>query len=490
MWHASIVSRDAKKIVTASSSGKPVLVEVKIDIGATVEVSKIAVSTLNSSAGSSCVIACQYSEDGYTWENVPSSSYVKAGEGDFVFRFEKTLMRFVKLILSKSSPDEMVNDSPSYDFGLKCVKMFSEEFEIAEEGVSIVSELLTPKAADQLVPFCRASLEVCEEVPDETSIRYQIRAYDGSSYTSWIDISPLSRRDIGSSVVDFSAPTEWDSDDLDTVFDSTLDNNALNILRKDGAGDLSYRLSGANETICNFYIECDSSYISNPYLLRNMGYATGKFPSVTTDNLVGEVECGWGLREEGIYYCVFEIRNPLGLKVDFGETQAKIDNKTVLGITTILPGWHTFETSRGNWFTITGSTPTTEDAFRAIDPKYPFNHKLLIEGFQYPEGFSGNKIYIGADQYAQYKATRVGLLSFQNNANLDFSTFAMDQLTGPKVIVLVKFNSSYSDYANERNKLYYTRRYDDYESIQFKATLQTQNAKKTPVLSYYRIRVL
>lgn len=488
-WGVEVNATRPQKRRTSSQSGKPIIGELKVNLTKETEVSKIVLIASDATAGIGSVITAQYSTEGYTWSNVPCDSAVQSGTGNFVWRFAKTPMLWVKFIISKASPDATQAMETIYDFGFRQLKMYSEVFETPDDGVQVVSELMTPKLGGSDVTFGRTSLEVCDEVPSDTSIQYFLRAYDGAAYTSWIQVAPLGKANAGvPAVVDFAAPTEVSSEDLTTIFDSTIDTEALNIMRIDGAGSFSYRFDGPNDTVANFYIDQSDSLLADLVLLRNIGYSAGKFPTVSDDLEVGDVKCGWGLESDSSYYCVFRVQNPNGLKLDFGSSQAVLDGKVVSGSISISTGWHTFRTDRKNWGSLSGTAPTTETELKALDPLYPWNHKYLIEGYDYPDGWSGAKPYLGADEYAQYKATKIGRHTFVAK-DLDFSVYATDVISGPKTIVLLKFDSSRPNYENERVRFFCTRRFDSFEGVQVKAILRTDDMEKSPVLSYYRVRV-
>jgi hypothetical protein len=487
-YGTEVKKKKLAKFDTANTKSKAVVGELKVELAEQRALSKIVLITSDSNAGGNNVIACQYSVDSYTWENIPSESPVQSGLTNFIWRFPKTEMKWVKFIVSKATSDSNEEDGSLNDFGFEKLKVYSEIFNITTAGVDLVSETLTPLLGGSEITFGRVSLETCEEVPNETSIRYFVRAYDGSAFTNWIQVAPLSRDSVETpSIVDFSAPSDLSSEDLTTVFDSSLDTEALNILRVDGSSSLSYRFDGPDDVIANFYIEQSDTFLTDLILLRNAGYPEGKFPAVTTDLQVGDVECGWGLDGDSIYYCVFRVKRPGGTSIDLGPTQAVIDGSVASGVIDILPGWHTFRTDRANWGPLSGTVPTTVAGLKAIDPLYPYNHKYLIEGYNYPSTWTGEKVYLGTDNYGQYKATRIGRHDLTRR-EVDLSVYALDVITGPKTIVLLKFDSSRSNHKNERVRLFYTRRFDSFESVQFKATLKG-TAERSPILSYYRIRV-
>lgn len=489
-WGLEANAIRSDKFRTTSKTGKPIIGELKIKLAEDTEVSKLVLITSDATAGDNSVVGAQYSLDGYTWEKVPSESPVQSGTSNFVWRFERISMRWFKFIISKASPDLPKTIGSIYDFGFERVKVYSEVFEITTDGVSLITETITPILGGEDITFGRASLEVCEEVPNEASLRYYLRAYDGSSYTDWVQVSPLSREIEGvPAIVDFAAPSNLSSEDLTTTFDSSIDSEALNIFRVDGSSALSYRFNGPDDTVANFYIGQNDNFLSNLIFLRNIGYPSAKFPTSTSgDLLVGDIECGWGLDGDSIYYCAFLINRPSGLRLDLGHTQATLDGSLVSGIVEISSGWHTFRTDRANWGPLSGTVPSTAIALKALDPLYPYNHKYLIEGYNYPSTWTGEKVYLGVDEYGQYNAKRIGRHNFLAGET-DLSVYALDLLDGPKTIILLKFDSSRPNHENEKVRLFYTRRFSSFQAVQTKAVLKSESIEKTPVLSYYRVRV-
>lgn len=501
----------ATEIIT-DSSGQPLAAEIIVELPEKKEITQITLQSDDPVSSKPLTVALQYSLDGYTWEDTGAESSIQSGRGNFVFRFEKLKMGYFKFVLQKSSHDAFNSlGKPFYSFALNSIKAYSQVFDTGT-GKDLYTELRTPQLAENNISFAQATLEVCDETPDDTTIDYYLRAYDGSSYTNWIKTVPVNRRtkptnlttfdrSLGYPVVDFATPQKDNSDELTTTFDTTLDTEAINLLRNYGSTGLSYRFKSANDSFCNFYVPTSLDLISDITMMRNYGYTAAKFPTVTTDLTVRDVECGWGLLGEGAYYCSFYIEDANGKTIDFGLSTAEIDGQAVSGPKEIPFGWHVFKTNRANWIALSGSNPTNEAELKAIDPLYPYNHKYLIEGFEYAATYKGEKVYEGVDRYCQYcskvqatspqevgTATRVGPFQLFNSS-LNTGIFALDEIGTNKTILLLKVNSGKADQVNERVRLYYTRRYESFTGIQLKANLSTKNATKTPVLSYYRIRV-
>ena len=52
---------------------------------------------------------------------------------------------------------------------------------------------------------------------------------------------------------------------------------------------------------------------------------------------------------------------------------------------------------------------------KAADPLYPYNHKLIIEGFAYDTSFGGDRVYLGADIVAQFRSRRTSPFDLESN---------------------------------------------------------------------------
>lgn len=489
IWKTQAVARDSKGI-RKTKLGRPITGELKVQLSGPMEISRVVLFMASANAGSHSVVACQYSTDGYTWPNVRDDTPTLSGDGSFSWRFPKTEMQFLKFVISKASPDETDAAGSLYDFGIRQVKVFSEQYEVVEGGAVLETELRTPKIAGSVVSFGRAALETCEDLPASTSIAYQLRSHNGTSYGDWVNISPKNRGGRESiSVVDFTAPTDEDSDELTTTFDGSLDVGSLNILRTDGSGSLVYDFGGPEITSSNFYISGDGSNLTDLVFGRNVGYAAGKFPGVSTDLLVGDIPCGWGMQGEGAYYCSFYIKDPSGRVLDFGMSQAVIDGRSVSGSTRVSSGWHSFRTNKANWFSLTGTAPTTAAELKVLDPLYPYNHKYIIEGYNYPTNFNADSgVYVGADYYCRALGVRVGAYSLDGKPN-DSPDYVIDSVSGSRACVFLRFDPSRPNHSNERIRLWYTVRSSAFTGIQLRATLKTEDAAVTPSLSYYRIMV-
>src|SRR5690606_14551581 len=146
---------------------------------------------------------------------------------------------------------------------------------------------------------------------------------------------------------------------------------------------------------------------------------------------------GWGFKDP-YYYCVIEIQNKDGMTIDVGTSSIIIDdklytglvsNKVLSGKTRTTSGIHTVQVHKNNWLAVQPGYTTLND-LKAEDYLYPYNHKLLIEGYQYGNLYpsTSEKIYLGVNLFAEYLANRISIFDFVGNAaHNDYSIFALDK---------------------------------------------------------------
>ena len=134
-----------------------------------------------------------------------------------------------------------------------------------------------------------------------------------------------------------------------------------------------------------------------------------------------------------------------------------------------------------------GDNELTQGTYTVIDPLYPYNHKLLIEGLVYNTTFKGQKIYNGVARFASEIMSRVQieeLSQFQNK--IDYSIVKESGENRYNITVSWK-----SQDANPRELfLIETKQSSKLNALKLKAVFTTNDKTKTPVLEGYEIRVL
>ena len=167
-------------------------------------------------------------------------------------------------------------------------------------------------------------------------------------------------------------------------------------------------------------------------------------------------------------------------------------------------GIHTIKVHKNNWKEVELMNDTKDLAELKIkDILYPYNHKLLIEGYNYDTTYPSTeeKIYKGADLFAETIMTQVSLFDLETNIAIDkYDVFAFDvdapkshtapnSDNDPTTIMITKINEENPDFQNERFVLRFTLVNELRQYLRLRADLSTEDDKVTPALHSYKIKL-
>jgi hypothetical protein len=510
-----------------------------------VAISKIVMKLHDSSRSSPMSITPLYSVDNFNFVQLPTNTYTQSVRALATFQFKEIEAKWIKFVLTKTGPDPISNSSKAvFQFGFKEIAFFAEGFSSEDSQVIISTPLSIPRAANpnELVEFSKLTLEVCERVETGTEINYFVTASDNSSVpvtdsTVWVPITPISRATSSQSKVIDLGDIETIERGLEQTVtishdalaeDETLVNPAASfqLLSQDTDGDIldetvvatepRYIFTNPSDRILNYQIK-DSDYDGSGtgnavtidedsiVIFRNVG-AQGLDPDDDTSE-VRDVQRGWKFQEP-YYTTVVEIQKPEGITIDFGDKPIIIDDikytnvvgPTVLtGKTPSSRGIHVIKVHKDNWLAIEPDIETLED-LQAADSLYPHNHKLLIEGYAYPDTYSNNqeKVYKGVDLFASELMKRISIFDLAHSAGTDrWNFFALDRdapdtHTGDNEstrVFVVKVDEQNTDFANERFVVRFNLVNQRYKYLRFKAELSTTSDTVSPALDSYKIKL-
>jgi hypothetical protein len=487
---------DAQKIfqnrLFMKSPRLPVSVELKVKLGDNpIAVSKIIVDLHSANNNSNVTITTQYSQDNYNWFNIPTNNYTQTVDKSAYFVFPETEIKYLKFIMVKSGADDVDGNLYVYEFGIKLISLFNHAFNI-ESGNILQSNILEIKDQDNNVRnFNKVALEVCETVPEDTNIEYFISAYNvnNDEFTDYIRLDPINKENPSyATVIDLGGlglidNADGSTDQLDTLT-TGINSKNLDINRLDGSVNLEYNFINSNDVPVNYYIP--ETNVSN--LLEDSIEIKRNIGNKDSIVLVRGVKAGWSFKDP-YYSTIFEVLNPDGVTIDLSIATATLDGSLVSGKIFISPGQHSFKTHKNNWALVTLGL-TTENDLRAADSLYPFNHRLLIEGYTYASGFVGNQFYTGMDIFYEIDMSKVSIFDFVNNLlSTDYLRFAVDLLDDGRMIILVKYNNTISDNINETLSLLYRLKNNTFNQLKFKAVLKTVDSQKSPLLTAYRLKI-
>ena len=455
--------------VFMGSYGSPVDAELKVKLTEdTVTINRIEFTSHSSDTNFNTIVQAQYSIDNYNWTDIPFKNNPQTIAIKGFFDFEAIDVRYIKFIMTKLAHDYSVDGKYIYEFGAKNVSFFKRGYE--QQSCEIISTPLSvyhdQDDISTKMPFNSIACEVCEILPDNTDIEYFISK---DNMQSWEGITPINR-------VHATHPKIVNVGSKKTVKSS-----------KDVKLDLvtSYSYVTAANILLDHTL--DASVKEIPYEHINVWRDIGRNDDTI---LTRDIVSGW--RFDGTYYTTYiEIENAYGVYMNLGDTQAELDGEIATGTIFISGGSHKFKTHKSNWKQIDAFDPADDDDMRDNDPLYPYNHKLLIEGYDYdaPTSYAGDEIYSGVDMYASYIMQYVSQFDFNYNVpDDDYSKYTVVK-NGDTLSFIVKYNNNISDFGGEFFYITNNEITNNVDEIVFKAKLTTENVDLSPIFSGYRIKV-
>lgn len=487
----------------------------------TVEISTISLRLHAANSNSQISIIPLYSVDGFNYSQLPSGPQLISTDQVATFSFPSTEMKYVKLIMTKLGHDTVSGTSTYiYEFGADVLGFWSEGWE-EEDTATFYSQPLSviDRQTGEVVGFNRASLSSCENLPDDTSIQYFLAASTSSETSlddlTWIPVDPRERDEnrVNSSYVQFSKLDNYIVGDEDNWVKVSYDvdnnpatdpefsnpgksfslvdivDNSAEVVQSIEAGGMRYYLPSSSDRILDHQL-LDDIFLDESRLAiqRNVGVKGD------TSTLVRGIPAGWGY-EEPYFSTTIYVASLSGMRVDLGSIPIILDGwKTLSGITTIAQGYHRVTVHKSAWLSVERGAETLA-ALRDLDLLYPYNQKLLFEGYSYGDDYREEQVYVGADSFCELLMKQVSPTELIHGS-LDLSRYAIDMdvaegLRPSSRVILVKTNPQIPDFSSERFCIRIDGSMGDrlFKYIWLKAILSTNNPSAAPTWTQYRIRL-
>jgi hypothetical protein len=510
----NMLNQDDEPWIYRCSTGEaysgPVSIEVRIDFGSVISAAKLGFQPFITN--NSVLILAQYSSDNLTWKDIPVQNPLRRVVGPSLYLFPPTSFQYLRIVLTKDVHDafQSGNGRKQFTFGLSKLEVFGIETSYENE-CELVSEMLYATDADgNYENFTQASLSLaCEDLPGETDIEYSIAfkipdELNPGQFTQseFFVVAPLNRND-RSKPLTVSVTDIEDSESIYWI--GTIDAFA-------NENDIDHRILdlGASDPPDSFQ------------LWRNPGDNSYLY---TVASPTGEaIEQGWSF--DGFRYsCFFYIDEENGQEFDFGPTRIEIDGAIRTGAFRLTQGIHFAKTEARNWYSLSGLarvrtfSPATKTFtgtkrsygeagegdwadgigetanYQVIDPLYPYNHKLIIEGLDYTGEFDDQLTrnrYAGVTRYAAQLMIKVDQSYFDNDVpsdNYSIYTIVPGEDTGTRrTYICVKWIQPGDDDPRERFAVV-SRTATYAQGVVLKAKFITHNPSRTATLEGYEIRI-
>lgn len=502
----------------------PVSVELKVKLSTSaVDISKIEIDLHSASATSAVQVTPLYSTDNFSWQQLPIVNVTASITDKYVFQFPEVSAKYVKFIMTKQGLDSVKNNVYIYEFGADLISFYAEGF-TADTGFDLVTQPLYINDAITGTPqqFNKVAMEVCEDIPTDTTIDYYVAASNDSTLpvTSgmWIAIDPTTRTSpVYPTVLDLGALNAVTISGIAVSYDGAAGVSSQYI---NPAQSFTYipTITGSTPTTQTVVTSAQRYSFSNENeMILSYQLATSYDIAEGTIQLwrnvrdrasyleVRDIAHGWGY-DEPYYFAAVNVLNPNGITMDVGSKPMIVDGQPSTGIVSFAYGNHLVRVHKDQWKAVDFAGINTLALLKAADDLYPYNQRLLIEGFNYPSGWSTDeeRVYMGFDIAAQYLCQQVSVFDLiHNTATDDYSKYAIDydaEDTGATLggsggtkpvskVFLLKVDASNSDFINERFLLKCKVVDTLYKYLRLKAVFTTQDTSIVPYLSAYRIKL-
>ncbi len=434
---------------------------------------------------------CYYSEDDTTLNEVFESNLAIDNNENYV-EINKDSIKSIRLVLNKRGYDYLDGEDYVYIFDLDFMGGTTKKFKINEESVLNLGPYKIKDADEEEVNFSMATIKggTCCIVPDRTSIDF----YLSKDNETWIKAD---YNNTGREVIQFEESKEpFDGSGLFKRYDTILSSLPLQDVIEDDSKIALDLLP--HQRLLNLYIlkENFKNIVKESMVIKRNVCNKGN------KETYGAKE-GWYRDANGYYCCLINIKEAEGRYLNFGEKSCFINDKQVSGKHFLTFGEHKFKTSEENWYDLdmnNESELNNEAQLREEDILYPYNHKYIIEGFNYSNIFNGKKVYLAKSEVYSFSLNEVSNQRFLIGRDLNNFTFINSEFTNDDgdiieaVFIMVNAKEDSSEIKMEDYKLECIKRNstngDSSNELYIKAILKSSDPSVTPKIDQIQVRVI
>lgn len=380
----------------------------------------------------------------------------------------------LQILLSKDAYDTKSPDNKQsiYTFALDSLKVYSDEYKNLLSTVVCGPYPIT-SLDGEAIAFSKAKLKACTYEPAGTSVDFYL-SNDGEVWTF------CSHDSSSGDLVFFGYPGFEES------IVAQSGSEGIGVLVDDDEDVLA--LDYATEATLNGYINED---YSDKVPLETIVIKRNVNEDYDTSIILG-AERGWILDSvTKRYSTTVYLGASEGRIIDFGPKPVIMNGKPVSGLVRVLPGYTVFQVDDIN-FGIVSSGITDLTSLKAADPLYPFNHKLLISGYDYPNSFSGEKAYLGLDEFFGVKLRYMSPDYFAFLEPTDpnyFKVFTIEEVDD-RLYFKVKVNKTDASWSNELFGMSWIFQDSSSSQLWVKAILTSDSKQNTPKLESFSVQVI
>jgi hypothetical protein len=479
---SNILKEDNKFFRIETTSNIPDdIVEFVVDINFLKEkdVNELKYITAALESNSSLIEDCYYSLNGTDYIHIDeyeTSRRVFNNRNILSFNNEDSSVtqkiKAIKLILRKTAYDLKTDIGYAYHFGMDYIGYIARRYNVNTESVLYAGpyEVLDEDGVPYNYSIARIDKGTCCEIPNKTSLDIYISKDN-------VNFIKAEFNQEHNPIIQFN--NNWGNAKSFEDFDLINENSENDFILDEN--ELELNISNSQD-IFNLFIPEASIEAVN---LKSIQIKRNLLDRKKNNSQIG-IYTGWIKVGMSNYSCIFKCSDPEGRIVDFGSDTIDIDGVRESGKRFIKYGTHKVIV-RDTYFTENDfSDVNSVRQLNRVAIQYPYDHKLLIEGFSYSNKFKGKRVFTG---FEDIRGCDLSLVSLENlkesNSLKEFS------LVNKENNVYFLINSSEEFGKREDFSITYRKNLAETGNLLYiKAILKTKDARKTPKIDKIQIRVL
>lgn len=399
-----------------------------------------------------------YSVDGSNFSEV-NSFYKSLDEGENFTQIGIQGVKKIKIEIKKTRADVYSKEENLYYFGLDTVELNKAKFSKNETGELILGPYYLKDSKGEPVNFSIATISdsTCCIVPEKTSVSFFL----SKDKNEWKFIE--NKKD-SNSYVRFGRLEYTDLNKAEEAEDY------FNLLNK------NYDfIKNGNERIFNLEL--------NALEFKNL---SKDLIIVERCDSNSDLKNGCWEEESGEYRCEFYVDEIEGRVFDFGNTYCEIDGRVRSGKIHLEKGYHKIKSSGRDWKNVK-NLHSNLSSLKKEDTLYPYNHKLIIEGYNYPLTFSGEKKYFGASRVFKSKLAYMNQAKFEELGKEE--NFTIIEVEG-RMFLKTKVKQNSMEWMKEKNNVIIYKSENNTNELYIKAVLETKQPNVAPHINSISVKVI
>lgn len=426
-------------------------------------ISSFVFDGLSSSNNGVATIDCFFTLDKTYWTPFSLKKEMKSKN---IIHCGKENIYGLRILVSKEKEDYSENDIHTYSFIIENLKILKNNHSTQDRGTLMCGPYYFADSLGNIKNITKATFSACAQVPEDSSINY----YLSIDKENWFSVSNENK-----SIVSFG------SHDIDKSIGYLKPLEASNKLYWQNQS-IHFETAENDVLILNSFIKpeyIEQVRAENIQVYKNLN-STDQLP-----NSVGK----WLYDNEKDIYTLY-VYNELSynIYINTGDITLKVNGSTVAGNVTIRPGWNKIEIDGVNFFEIEPDI-SDEESFRKKDKLFPYNLRYLIEGYDYPKSFIGEKVYLGFKSTCQSILKYIPYDQFLTLEEYDGSVFSiLENEEGIFFLIKADLNSAYN--LNQTADIDFYLQAEESQELWVKAIFETKKKYSTPILESFKIRTI